>query len=98
LKRLGAMLAVVVLVVVGVGFYRGWFTLSNPRPAAGSSQLNVNLATDTDKMKQDAKSVKDKAAELTGKVQEGFGESTARSSGDALPKDPEPNDVPPKSE
>jgi hypothetical protein len=63
------VLAVLVILVVGVGFYRGWFALSRPVDA-GSSKVNINLATDTDKMKQDAQTVKDKATELTGGVTE----------------------------
>jgi len=62
---------VLAICVVGFGFYRGWFALSSPSPAAGSNDVNVNLATDTDKMKADAETVKDKAAELTGNVTHG---------------------------
>jgi hypothetical protein len=65
MKKLGAVLAVLVILIVGVGFYRGWFALSRPVDA-GSNKVNINLATDTDKMKQDAQTVKDKATELTG--------------------------------
>ena len=37
-------------------------------PHAGNNKANINLATDPDKMKQDAKLVTDKATELTGGV------------------------------
>jgi hypothetical protein len=56
--------------VVAVGFYRGWFTLSSRSPEAGSNKVNVNLTMDGDKMQADAQTVKDQAAELTGKVTE----------------------------
>lgn len=56
---------VLAVLVVGLGFYRGWFTLTRATPTPGSSTVNVNLATDVDKMKQDAQTVKDKAAGLT---------------------------------
>jgi hypothetical protein len=59
---------VISILVVGLGFYRGWFALSRPAPDAGSNKANINLATDQDKMKQDAKLVTDKATELTGGV------------------------------
>ena len=62
------MFMVLVILVIGAGFYRGWFALSRPASDAGSSTVNINLATDTDKMKQDAETVKDKATELTGGV------------------------------
>jgi hypothetical protein len=49
-----------------VGFYRGWFALSSPASEPGSSEVNINLATDPGKMKQDVQTAKDKATELTG--------------------------------
>jgi hypothetical protein len=72
MRRLGAVLIVIVLLVVGLGFYRGWFALSQPAPPAGSDAVNINLATDPGKIKQDAQAVKDKATELTGGVTEGI--------------------------
>jgi hypothetical protein len=62
--------AVLVLLVglVGVGFYRGWFTVSSRSPEAGSNKVNVNLTMDRDKMQEDAQTVKNQATELTGKV------------------------------
>jgi hypothetical protein len=67
-KTLSVVLIVMVLLVVGLGFYRGWFALSRSAPDAGSNKVNINLATEPDKMKQDAKLVTDKATELTGGV------------------------------
>jgi hypothetical protein len=66
MKRLSAVLIVIAILVVGLGFYRGWFALSRPAADAGSSKVNINLAANPDKMKQDAKMVTDKATELTG--------------------------------
>ena len=68
MKKFSAVLIVIAMLVVGLGFYRGWFAFSRPVPEAGSNQVNINLATDPDKMKQDAKLVTDKATELTGGV------------------------------
>ena len=68
MKLLSAVLIAIAILVVGLGFYRGWFALSRPAPDAGSNKVNINLATDPDKMKQDAKIVTDKATELTGGV------------------------------
>ena len=70
MKTLSAVLIAIAILVVGLGFYRGWFALSRPAPDAGSNQVNINLATDPDKMKQDAAMVKNKATELTGGVKE----------------------------
>jgi hypothetical protein len=69
MKTLGVVL-IAIAILVGLGFYRGWFALSRPAPDAGSNKVNINLATDPDKMKQDAQAVKDKATELTGGVTE----------------------------
>ena len=68
MKRLLAVLIVLVLLVIGVGFYRGWFTVSKSDPDAGDNKVNVNLTVDGDKMQEDAEAVKKKAAELTESV------------------------------
>jgi len=70
MKRLGTLLIVISILVVGLGFYRGWFALSRPATDAGGSTVNINLATDTEKIEQDAKLVTDKATELTGGVKD----------------------------
>ena len=67
MKKLSALIAITIL-VVGLGFYRGWFALSRPAADAGSNTVNINLAADPDKMKQDAKMVTDKATALTSGV------------------------------
>jgi len=70
MKKLGAVLTLLAILVVGLGFYRGWFALSSPAPDTGSSEVNINLATDPGKMKQDMQAAQDKATELTGGVTE----------------------------
>jgi hypothetical protein len=70
MKKFISVMTVLAILIVGVGFYRGWFALSRPAPEAGSNMVNINLATDPDKMKQDARAVKDKATELTGGVKD----------------------------
>ena len=67
MKRLIAVLIVLVLLVVGVGFYRGWFTVSKSDADVGN-KVNVNLTVDGDKIQEDAEAVKKKAAELTENV------------------------------
>lgn len=92
MRRLFAVLIVVAVVVVGFGFYRGWFALSSPGSDKGSNQVNVNLATDTRKIKEDAEKVKDKAAELTGSATDGPAEPAV----DVRPTDSTPNDGKPQ--
>jgi hypothetical protein len=58
------LLFVLILCVVAIGFYRGWFPRSSNRPDTGSGKVNINLTVDPDKAKQDAEKVKDKATEL----------------------------------
>ena len=64
------VLLVLLVGVVALGFYRGWFALSSRNSEAGSNKVNVNLTLDRDKMQEDAEAVKSRAAELTGKATE----------------------------
>ena len=73
MKRFRSWLIVVAIIVVSLGFYRGWFTVSGRREAV-SHKVDVNLTLDTEKVKADAEAVKDKATELTGKTKEGVRE------------------------
>ena len=56
-------LFVLLLVLVGVGFYRGWFSLSS-HGRDESNKVGVNLTVDPDKAKEDAEKVKDKTTDL----------------------------------
>ena len=69
MKKLSALFAITIL-VVGLGFYRGWFAFSRSAPDAGSNKVSITLDADPDKMKQDAKIVTDRAYQLTGGVTE----------------------------
>jgi hypothetical protein len=71
MNRLFGVLIVLAIIVVGVGFYRGWFALSRSAPDSESNKVNINLATDPDKMKQDAQMISEKATELTDSVKNG---------------------------
>lgn len=64
------VLVVLVLCVVGIGFYRGWFVLSSHGGDAGDGKVEVNLTVDPDKATEDAKAVEAKARSLTGSEQE----------------------------
>lgn len=104
MKKLLAVLVVIAICVVGFGFYRGWFALSSPSPTAESNDVNVNLATDTDKMKEDAQTVKDKAAELTGNATEDPAEPADQPASDVqeanpvLPDDGQPQEAEPNAD
>ena len=77
MKKRGAVLTVLAIVIVALGFYRGWFALSRPASDAGSNKVKVSLTVDPDKVKQDAETVKEKTTELTGQAKKeihGLGE------------------------
>ncbi|HQX48664.1 MAG TPA: hypothetical protein PLY87_20330 [Planctomycetaceae bacterium] len=65
MKRLCGTLFVLLICVAGVGFYRGWFSVSTHGTDAENHNVDVNLSVDTDKVKADAAAVKEKAVELT---------------------------------
>ena len=58
------IIAVLVLCVAGLGFYRGWFTLSSHGRDAKSNKIDVNLSVDPDKVKEDVDGVTDKSRDL----------------------------------
>jgi cell division protein FtsX len=70
-SKLLLVLLVLVLCVVGFGFYSGWFTLSSSRPGAESNRIDINLELNPDKVKADADTLKAKATELTGTASDG---------------------------
>ena len=52
MKTLFFFLLTIVVLIGGVGFYRGWFVLTNDRDV-GSNKIDVNLTVDPDKAKSD---------------------------------------------
>jgi hypothetical protein len=58
MKTFVKVIAVVVLVVVGIGFYRGWFWVSGDRTTE-TGNVEVKLSVDTDKVKFDTNAVED---------------------------------------
>ena len=59
MRKLCSLLVVLAIVVVGVGFYRGWFALSSPTTDTGSHKVNINLTVDPDKVKADVEAVRE---------------------------------------
>lgn len=60
---------VLLVIIIAVGFYRGWFALSGGREPEGR-KVDVHLTVDPDKAKQDAKAVKEAAKDLADDVRE----------------------------
>ncbi len=63
MKTLFTILFLVIVVAVGIGFYRGWFTVTNPA-SNQQNKTNINLEVDGNKMNDDAEAIKRKAGEL----------------------------------
>jgi hypothetical protein len=63
MKNLRTVLFVLVILVVGLGFYRGWFAVSRSAPGIGSNKVNVNLMVDPDKIKSDTEMVRERTIE-----------------------------------
>jgi hypothetical protein len=67
MKKLSALFAITIL-VVGLGFYRGWFAFSRSAHDTGSNKVSITLDANPNKMKEDAKIVTARAKQLTGGV------------------------------
>lgn len=63
MKSIFTILLLLVVVVLGVGFYRGWFSVTNP-PSLQDNKANINFELDGNKMNDDAATIKRKAGEL----------------------------------
>jgi cell division protein FtsX len=71
MKRIAMVLFVLILCVVGFGFYRGWFSLSSSKSGAGSNQVNISLTVDPDRMKADSQLAKKSTVEPVAQVTQG---------------------------
>jgi hypothetical protein len=72
-SHIGLIVLLLICLVAALGFYRGWFTVSEHREAI-SNKVDVNLKVDTDKMKNDVRHATDKteqkASELSSKLKQ----------------------------
>jgi hypothetical protein len=71
--NVGLVVIAVVSLLVGLGFYLGWFSMSEHREATTHS-VNVNLRVDPDKIKHDVRSATErteqKASRLSNEVKQ----------------------------
>ncbi len=65
MNKVFGVLFLLLICVAGFGFYRGWFSMSTHNDEPDSHKVDVKLTVDTDKVKADAETLKEKAAELT---------------------------------
>jgi len=71
MTKLPGILLVLLICVSGIGFYRGWFSVSTHNGEEDGQKPEVSLSVDSDKAKEDVETVKDKAVELTEDAQAG---------------------------
>jgi len=57
MNRIFAVLFILAIVVIGVGFSRGWFTLSRSDMSEDSRKTDINLTVDGDKIQEDFEKV-----------------------------------------
>jgi len=53
MNRVFALLFLVLILMIGFGFFRGWFTLSTSDRSEDNRKTDVNLTVDGDKMHED---------------------------------------------
>ena len=63
MKKFCLTLTVLVILVIGLGFYRGWFAVSGGREGE-SQNVDVKPTVDTDKVKADAGMLKQDPPEV----------------------------------
>jgi hypothetical protein len=61
--RLLSIILFLVVIIAGVGFFRGWFSVSTQR-APFSEQRDINLRVNPEKFKQDANEVEGRTKDL----------------------------------
>lgn len=88
MRRLVTVLIVLALVVIGAGFYRGWFALSNPSTLPGSNKVDVQLTVDKDKIHEDADAVKKSTTDFTESVTGGNKQPAERPTENVRPTNP----------
>jgi hypothetical protein len=68
-KAIVTLVVVLIVVTIGLGFYRDWFNFSTKRNAQGDDKVTLSLEVDRGKIKQDIEAAKQKVKEIgrTGK-------------------------------
>lgn len=76
MTRLFGLLFVILLVVAGIGYFRGWFTVSTEKGEGQKS--DVTISVDKEKIKGDTAKAKEQVKDVGGKVKD----KTSASTGD----------------
>ena len=70
MRKLMALIVVLIIVLVAVGIYRDWFGFSTQRDGSDENHIKLSVDVDKQKIKDDAKAAEDKAAEIGKSVKE----------------------------
>lgn len=74
MRSLFSVIVLLLVVIVGVGFYQGWFHFSTNSSTDGMGQTSsATITVDRSKIRADEDKAKEKVAELGQKTQETFG-------------------------
>ncbi len=57
-------LFVLLLCLVGIGLFRGWFSFSNPSRDAETHKVNVSVSVDANKVEADVEKVEEEVSEM----------------------------------
>lgn len=63
MRSLLKLLVVFLICLIGIGFYRGWFSFSSSHQDVVSNKVNVDLSVDKGKIRSDMKQAKQKVRE-----------------------------------
>lgn len=63
MRRLISIVLILVVLAVGIGFFRGWFSMETNK-VPFSEKMDVHFQVDKDKMKQDANAIEEKTKNL----------------------------------
>jgi hypothetical protein len=79
MKRFLIALALLVAIVLGLGFYLGWFRVSADRT---DQKTNIKITIDQDKIREDEEKAKEKVQKAGLKLKEGGGAGTEKRKGE----------------
>ena len=68
MRKFVTLLIVLVICLIGIGFYLGWFSFSRSNPAPEGSKVNVSV--DKEKIKSDVSKAEEKVKEEVKKLEE----------------------------
>lgn len=71
MRRILAAVLILAMVVVGLGFYRGWLSLSRSEKREDGRKVDINLTVDGDKLQKDVDAMKQSATEAADEIKEG---------------------------